>query len=368
MTIDIHGHVTSPELFKRFPMPPSLADIDGMIEQKAKLGIDTTIVGSPVGAGTMVPVPGLDNYAQSADQIDSFHEWVAETVRAHGEHLRGYVYVNPFADDDSLSRAAKRLAQEEFVGLIVNTSVRGDYLGSPDADQFFALAAESGAPVLLHPPAEPVGAAAMRGHIGLIEHVTRPCDVTCGVASILFAGWLDKYPTLKLIVANAGGALSLLREKLDLAQQRAMAGGPPGGRPAGGPPAGGPPAGGRPAGGPPAGGPPQGRPAGGPPAGGPPAGGPPVGGPPVSDVPPISGQLRRLYVDTATPSRIALAAAAEVFGPEHLLFGTDSPPLTSPLQATLDLVNSLDVTEAQRAAIHAGTARELFGLDIGSTS
>jgi aminocarboxymuconate-semialdehyde decarboxylase len=72
-------------------------------------------------------------------------------------------------------------------------------------------------------------------------------------------------------------------------------------------------------------------------------------------------------VDTATPSRIALAAAAEVFGPEHLLFGTDSPPLTSPLQATLDLVNSLDVTEAQRAAIHAGTARELFGLDTGST-
>src|SRR5215471_3401572 len=95
---------------------------------------------------------------------------------------------------------------------------------------------------------------------------------------------------------------------------------------------GGPPAGGPPAGGPPAGGPQAGRPAGGPPAGGPPAGGPPAGGPPV---PPISAQLRRLYVDTATPSRIALAAAAEVFGPEHLLFGTDSPPLTSPLQGSL---------------------------------
>ncbi|HEX3784202.1 MAG TPA: amidohydrolase family protein [Pseudonocardiaceae bacterium] len=386
MTIDIHGHVTSPELFKRFPMPPSLADIDGMIEQKAKLGIDTTIVGSPVGAGTMVPVPGLDNYAQSADAIDSFHEWVAETVRAHGNHLRGYVYLNPFADDDSLSRAAKRLAQEEFVGLIVNTSVRGEYLGSPDADQFFALAAETGSPVLLHPPAEPVGASAMHGHLGLIEHIARPCDVTSGVASILFAGWLDKYPTLKLIVANAGGALSLLREKLDLAQQRAMAGGPPNGRPGGpGGPAG--PAGPGNAGGP--GGPPNGRPGGpppfsqpagppsGPPSGrptGPPAGavgGPPSGarpgGPAAEALTPISRQLSRLYVDTATPSQLALAAAAEVFGPEHLLFGTDSPPLTSPLQATLDMVARLDVTEAQRDAIRAGTARELFGLTEGPT-
>jgi len=314
MTIDIHGHVTSPELFKRFPMPPSLADIDGMIEQKAALGIDLTIVGSPVGAGTMVPVPGLDNYAQPADQLDSFHEWVAETVREHADHLRGYVYVNPFAEDDSLARAAKRLAQDEFVGLIVNTSVRGEYLGSPRAEEFFALAAEADVPVLLHPPAEPVGAAAMHGHLGLIEHVVRPCDVTSGVASILFAGWLDRFPTLKLIVANAGGSLPLLREKLDLAQQR---------------------------------------------AGGPPNSGPPKPGTPQK---PISANLSKLYVDTATPSRIALAAAAEVFGPAHLLFGTDSPPLTAPLHTTLDMVAGLDVTDEQKALITAGTARALFKL------
>lgn len=313
MTIDIHGHVTSPELFKRFPMPPSLADIDGMIEQKAALGIDLTIVGSPVGAGTMVPVPGLDNYAQPADQLDSFHEWVAETVREHADHLRGYVYVNPFAEDDSLARAGKRLAQDEFVGLIVNTSVRGEYLGSPRAEEFFALAAEADVPVLLHPPAEPVGAAAMHGHLGLIEHVVRPCDVTSGVASILFAGWLDRFPTLKLIVANAGGSLPLLREKLDLAQQR--------------------------------------------------AGGPPKGGAPAKPTgPPVSAMLSKLYVDTATPSRIALAAAAEVFGPDHLLFGTDSPPLTAPLRTTQDMIAGLNVTDEQRALIQAGTARALFKL------
>jgi 6-methylsalicylate decarboxylase len=317
MTIDVHGHVTSPEIFKRFPMPPSLADIDGMIEQKAGLGIETTIVGSPVGAGTMVPVPGLDNYAQPADQLDSFHEWLAETVRAHGDHLRGYVYVNPFAVDGALDRAAKWLSQPEFVGLIVNTSVRGEYLDSPRAEQFFALAAETSSPVLLHPPAEPVGAAAMQGHLGLIEHVARPCDITSGVAAILFAGWLDKFPALKLIAANAGGALALLREKLDLAQQRARRGPPEDGT---------------------------------------------AGGQPAAPAEAMSRQLSRIYVDTATPSRLALAAAVEVFGPEHLLFGTDSPPLTAPLTTLLDLIERLDVSPGQRDRIRQGTARELFGL------
>ena len=82
MIVDVHGHVTHPELFKRFPMPPALADIEGMLEKKAALGIELTIVGSPVGFGTMVPVPGLDNYAQPLDQLKSFHGWLAETVRS----------------------------------------------------------------------------------------------------------------------------------------------------------------------------------------------------------------------------------------------------------------------------------------------
>nr|WP_042191476.1 amidohydrolase family protein [Kibdelosporangium sp. MJ126-NF4]CEL20106.1 2-amino-3-carboxymuconate-6-semialdehyde decarboxylase [Kibdelosporangium sp. MJ126-NF4]CTQ97330.1 2-amino-3-carboxymuconate-6-semialdehyde decarboxylase (EC 4.1.1.45) [Kibdelosporangium sp. MJ126-NF4] len=302
--IDVHGHVTSPELFKRFPMPPSLADIDGMIEQKLAVGIGMTIVGSPVGAGTMVPVPGLDNYAQPADQLATFHDWVGETVRSHWDNLRGYVYVNPFGDDDALATAAKLVGQPEFVGLIVNTSVRGEYLSSPGAESFFAMAHETGAPVLLHPPAEPVGATAMNGHLGLVEHVVRPCDITAGVASILFAGWLSKFPGLKLIAANAGGALSLLREKLDLAQHRARPGGPP-----------------------------------------------------------VSDQLSLLYYDTATPSAVSLRAAASVFGADRLLFGTDSPPLTAPLPSSLNLIDTLDVTPEQRELVLSGTARTVFGLE-----
>jgi aminocarboxymuconate-semialdehyde decarboxylase len=313
MIIDIHGHVTSPELFKRFPMPPSLADIDGMIERKAAVGIDLTIVGSPVGAGTMVPTRGLDNYAQPADRIDRFHEWVAQTVQAHKDRLRAYVYVNPF-DEATLARAAKWLAADEFVGLIANTSVRGRYLNSRRADGFFALAAETSSPVLLHPPAKPTAAHAMRGHAGLIEHVTRPCDITMGVAAILFAGWLQKYPALKLIAPNAGGALSLLREKLDLAHQRA------GGSPAGG------------------------------------------GDPPGPRGP--GGWLSRIYVDTATPSNLALSAALTVFGPKRMLFGTDSPPLATPLPEALRAVSRLGVGEVDRRRILAGNALNLFNLPV----
>ena len=319
MTVDIHGHVTSPELFKRFPMPPSLADIDGMIEAKAALGITMTVVGSPVGAGTMVPVPGLDNYEQPADALEAFHEWLAETVRAHPRHLRAYAYVNPYGGDDQLDRAAKRLSQAEFTGLIVNSSVKGSFLGEPRADSFFAMAAEHDVPVLLHPPAEPAGSRAL-ANLGLIEHVARPCDVALGVAAIIFAGWLEKYPSLRLVAATGGGALPLLAEKLDLVAARPP--GPPGGRP-GGPPA-------------------------------------------VTLTSKPSELLRRIYVDTATPSRAALAAAIGTFGAGQVLFGTDSPPLAAPLEAALDSVAALPETvasAADKAAILGQNASKLFRLE-----
>jgi predicted TIM-barrel fold metal-dependent hydrolase len=301
MTIDVHGHVTPPELLKKFPMPPSLGDIDGMLARKAALGITTTVVGSPVGYGTMLPVPGNDNYAQSPDSLARFHEWVAETVREKAGALTGYVYANPFAADD-VTRAAQWLREREFTGLIVNSSVRGEFLNDARTDDFFAMAAETGAPVLLHPPAVPVAADAMKA-VGAIEHVVRPCDITMGVAAILLAGRLQRFPGLKLVAPNAGGALALLREKLDMAQRRDQVEGPP-----------------------------------------------------------ISEQLRQIYVDTATPSLPALRAALEVFGPDRMLFGTDSPPLATPLDAALAAVDELGLSDVDRAKVLGGNAASLFGL------
>lgn len=302
MTIDVHGHVTPPELLERFPMPPSLGDIDGMIERKAELGITTTVVGSPVGVGTMVPMPGIDNYDQPVDGLERFHDWVAETVRAHPGQLAGYVYLNPLEGGGAIERAAERLRDTEFVGLIVNSSIRGQFLDDERADEFFAMAARAGAPVLLHPPAVPVAAAAM-DLVGAVEHVVRPCDITMGVAAIVLAGWLVKYPELTLIAPNAGGALALLAEKLDMAQRRDSLGGPP-----------------------------------------------------------ASQQLRQIYVDTATPSRAALRAALDVFGPDRLLFGTDSPPLATPLDAALTAIDELGLSPVDRRKVLRGNAERVFGL------
>ncbi len=349
MTIDVHGHITSPELFRRFPMPPSLADVDGMVELKAAAGITTSLVGSPVGAGTMVRTPGLDNYRQPLDRLEAFHDWLADQVRERPTALRAYVYTNPLGSDLELAAAAKRLEQQEFVGLMVNSSVEGGFLDTPRADAFFAMAAQYRTPVMLHPPAEPAGAGQL-GDLRLVEQVARPCDVTLGTAAVIFAGWLEKYPQLRIISPTCGGGLPLLLERLDLARRMPANFGRPGGGPP--PGAGGPPPG--------VGGPPPG-------AGGPPPGvGRPAGGPPPDDAPqltPLPELLRRVYVDTATPSTRALVAAVDAFGIGNVMFGTDTPPMSAPLGLALDRLDSLGLSPEDVQRIRHGNAAELFGLD-----
>ena len=300
MIIDVHGHISPPEALERYPMPPSLGDVEGMIERKLEAGIGLTIVGSPVGAGAMVPVPGVDNYAQPADRLAALHDWLAATCERHPDHLRAYVYVNPFGDESELAAAAKTLEQDAFVGLIANTSVRGEYLDSERAAPFFALAEELDVPVLLHPPAAPAAGQGL-GALPLLEQVGRYNDVTAGLACVIVGGWLDRHPGLRLIGAQGGGAIALLAEKLDLAYAA-----------------------------------------------------PHWPGRPALAAPP-SSYLRRIWVDTASPSMLALRANVWAVGAERLLFGTDSPPLGLP-------ANLGKIREIAGEPALAENATQLFGL------
>ncbi|GAA2193834.1 amidohydrolase family protein [Streptomyces bangladeshensis] len=337
MIIDIHGHLSPPEAAKRFPMPPSLTDVDGMLAARAEAGIDLTIIGSPVGAGAMARVPGVDNYAQPRDRLRGFHAWMSGLIRRFPDQLRGYVYANPFGDDDHLEGVRETLADPAFVGLITTSSVHGELLGSPRADSFFALAAEAGVPVLVHAPAEPVGTERV-DEIGFVEQIGRFGDVTLGMAMIAFAGWLDKYPGLRLIGATGGGAMALLPERLQTAARpRHWAGGaPPSGRP--GAPAAAP----RTAG-------PAGEPAGEGPAA-------------VRASADPAAALRRMYVDTSPFSPAHLSLNAEVLGPERMLFGTDSPPMAAPLEDFIHMIEKLPVDAAAQQRILGGNAQDLFDL------
>jgi len=320
--IDIHGHIAHPSLLARYPVPPSLGDVDAMIEAKAAAGIGLTIVGSPSGAATMVPVPGLDTYRQPADQLRAFHDWLATVARERREHLRAYAWCNAFADDRELAEAAETVRSGGFVGIIANTSIEGEYLDSPRADGFFAMAEELGVPILLHPGTGPATCQGVRD-FGLVEMVGRYCDVTMGLAAIVLSGRLEQHPGVRIIGASSGGALALLGKRLDLAWQPRHWDEEPGTSSHA-------------------------------------ARSPAMPNTAPRCTAPPSELMRRLYVDTTADGVTPITMDLDVFGAGHVLFGTDSPPLPVALEIALEDFGSLNAED--RGSILGGNAARIFAL------
>jgi aminocarboxymuconate-semialdehyde decarboxylase len=319
LTVDVHAHVSPPHAAERFPMPPSLLDVEGMIERKLAAGIELSIVGSPVGAGAMVPIEGIDNYDQPDAALAVLHDWLADLVAAHPAHLRAWAYVNPFGSDRQLAAAAETVRDDRFVGFIVNSSIRDEYLGAPRAEAFFAMVDEADVPVFVHPPARPVGTASLPGP-ALVEQVGRFYDTATGVASVILGGWLERYPRLRLLAASGGGPLGLLAERLDRAERPEHHR-----RPGGGPP--------------------------------------PGAVTPTAALPhPPSRYLERVWVDTAVANVAHLLTNLSVFGPGRMVLGTDSPPIVPAVDEVLGLVRSLPIDDHTQQEILGGNACRLLSL------
>jgi predicted TIM-barrel fold metal-dependent hydrolase len=310
--VDVHGHFAP--MGERGGGPPSLRDPQGALEVKRELGISLTVIGSPAGPGSMLPSAAADNYRQPVDRVRAHNEAMAELVDKYPADLRAYAYVNPLGGDAMLAHAAELLADWQFVGLIINSSIDRSYLDGPEAGDFFAMADQAGVPVLVHPPAAPVGAASL-ARLGLVEHVARVCDVTMGIAAIVCAGWLERYPGLRLIAAAGGGGLAHLPEKLDLAMAER-----PGGL----------------------------------------AG---TSGFAGLSAPP-SQSLRRVLVECSCPSPVQLRANLATFGPDNVLFGTDAPPLMPEAKRVVDLVSDASLDEDVRQNIAWRNAARVFGADL----
>jgi predicted TIM-barrel fold metal-dependent hydrolase len=77
---------------------------------------------------------------------------------------------------------------------------------------------------------------------------------------------------------------------------------------------------------------------------------------------PPSTYLRRVYVDTANASVPGHLANLDLMGADHLLFGTDSPPLATPLEDAIAMVRQLPVSPERTQDILEGNARRLFAL------
>jgi uncharacterized protein len=242
------------------------------------------------------------------------NEELAGLVAAHPDRFAGWVAQVALQDGERGLEAIREAIGEGALGVQVFTAMQGRCLDHPDYEPFFGLMAELDRAIWIHPNrtvqwsdfplTEP------ESRYGLYVRAGWPTDTTVTMARLVYAGYLERWPELKIIVHHSGGTVPMLAGRLKTLQRT-----------------------------------------------------------PENEA--VTARLtrepldylKRFYADTANfGNPIALRAALEFFGSDHVLFATDFGFSVAFAPETIDDVETVIQDEAIKRAIYDDNPRRVLRL------
>ncbi len=328
IAIDVHSHMLCEEwlaLFKancgprftikqvvggkeviHFDGVPFMTPEDRMFDYDARFkamdaaGVDMAILSL---TGPNVYWGNADASAQAARAInDSF----AAAGAKYPKRLRWMASL-PMQYPDRALAELERALDKGAVGVVVLANVGGASLTDPLFAPVWAEIDRRALPVFVHPTV-PCGCGMMDMAVyQLSASVGFTFDSTLAVSRMIYDGFFDRYPNVKLIVAHGGGTLPFLAPRLDRCHEVVAACRTK-----------------------------------------------------ISAKP--STYLKRIYADSVLYSEDALHSSLKAFGDGHVLFGTDFPHNIADMTGTLALINALPAKVRDR--VRGANATEVFRLQL----
>jgi aminocarboxymuconate-semialdehyde decarboxylase len=224
-----------------------------------------------VGLQVLSPIPVTFCYAASAagaaEQASAQNQFFARIVREHPTRFAALGAVALQDPDRAVDEMRRCMRQRGFLGVEIGTQVAGIELADPSLDRFFAVAHELGALLLIHPSDQDLPPRVTELGVGFGAGM--PIETALAAAALITGGALARRPEARICLAHGGGALPAVIGRLD---KGAIIAGMP------------------------------------------------------TDSPELPSRLaRRLWCDSLTYNRAALHAAVDVFGHDHVVFGSDYP-------------------------------------------
>lgn len=296
ITDDLEGIYHDGALFMT-PMPGHF-DYDLRVRDMDQAGVDLAIV------SLTCPNVFWGGEAVSLEAARIVNDSMAEGQARHPARVRWLAslpWEYPGAAVAELERACGRGA----VGVMVLANVAGRHLTEAAFAPIWKAIDARALPVLLH-PSEPPGTPAMdmRAY-SLASTVGFMFDTTLALTRMIFDGFLDRYPDLKIIAAHAGATAPYLAGRMDRSWEMT------------------------------------------------------VPGKAAISTPP-SEYLRRVYYDAVTYQQESLELCIAVGGADKVMYGSDYPHDIGDMKGCLERVDALPPD--QRDAVRGANAARIFKL------
>jgi aminocarboxymuconate-semialdehyde decarboxylase len=192
----------------RYTLAKEFYDLDAKLEKMDKLEIDISILSI---------APTLFMYWTEESEGNHFckrmNDCLAEYTAGSKERIIGLATV-PLQNPDLAAKELRRSVKElGFRGAQIGTAVEGVPLDDLRFEPLFSEASKLGVPLFLHPYA--VGKRPGLEDFQLNNLVGNPLDTCVAAARMIFSGFLDRYPDLKMILPHGGGYLPYQIGRMD---------------------------------------------------------------------------------------------------------------------------------------------------------
>lgn len=252
-----------------FGLNTTFFEMDRQRERMQRDGVERTILS--------LATPFIDYHLDARIATEAarvFNDALASSIASDPTRFGGWALL-PMQDPQAAAAELRRCVRDHgFVGGHIASNVRGVYLHDAQFEPIFQAAVDLNVPLFVH-PADPLGKDRTREY-ELTIVAGYLFDNTINILKMICSGFLDRWPTLKLVCAHAGAFSSVLRARM----QREV-----------------------------------------------------DTNPALSSTltMPVGDYLRRLYFDTICFEPAILRYVAEVVPVEHLMLGSDAPfPLGEP--------------------------------------
>ena len=334
MKIDVFNHIfprayfdkmlsVSPkgkDILKRMQEIPAVVDLGERfrIMDKFEGYVQVICLGAP-------PIETFGPAPVSTDMAKLANDGMAELVGKHRDRFPAFIASLPMNDPEGLLAEAKRAIQDlGAVGVQIPTNVLGRPLDVPETMSLFDLMAELDRPVWLH-PSRGADFADYKSESKSLYEIWQvlgwPYESSVAMSRLVFAGLFDRHPDIKIITHHLGAMIPYFEGRLGPGWDQL--------------------------------------------------------GSRTSDEDyslllkklkkrPVD-YFRMFYADTAlNGGRDATALGLKFFGAERVLFATDAPfdpeKGSAFIRWGIEVMESLDITPAERQAIYEGNARRLLKL------
>ena len=192
---------------------PEMWDYDKRIADMDAAGVDVAIV------SLTCPNAYFGDAETSIEAARIVNDSMAAEQTAHPDRIRWLASL-PWQHEALALAELERATSNGAVGVMVIANIDGENLTSERFRNVWAAIDGLGLPVLVH-PGTPQGVRDMAlDEYGLVPPVGFVFDTTLAFTRMIFDGFLDRFPNLKLIAAHGGGALPYLAGRLDRCHER----------------------------------------------------------------------------------------------------------------------------------------------------